>query len=87
MANVIMTELEKRQKLLIEVDEKSERAKALRAEADLLDQEVSEVNKDVLVAEIDELTDYAVKLGFIEVQEEVAEEVANEPVAENPVGV
>jgi hypothetical protein len=86
MANVIMTELEKRQKLLIEVDEKSEKAKALRAEADLLDKEVSEVDKDVLVAEIDELTGYAVKLGFIEVQEEVADEVG-EPVAEDPVGV
>ena len=85
--SVILKEIEKRQHILDEHDRKVARVDALKAELACLDKEVSETNTFELKAEIEELKDYAIRLGLIEApvveenateSEELVEEVAQE---------
>lgn len=78
--NVILKELERRQKQLDEYEAKVERLNAMKTEVACLEKEVSETNTFELKDEIQELTEFAKKLGFI--QEPVVEEVVSESVEE-----
>ena len=72
--SVILKEIEKRQHILDEHDSKIARVDALKAELACLEKEVSETNTFELKAEIEELTDYAIKLGLIAPVEEYSTE-------------
>ena len=86
--SVILKEIEKRQQILDEHDGKVARVDALKAELACLEKEVSETNTFELKAEIEELKDYAIRLGLIEAPvvedektteaEEIIKEVAQE---------
>ena len=74
--SLVVKEIEKRQQILDKYDEKVEKLAALKAEAAVLEKEVSETNTFELKAEIEEFKDYAIKLGHIAapVVEEATEE-------------
>lgn len=89
--NVILKELERRQKQLDEYEAKVEKLAELKATTACLEKEVSETNTFELKDEIKELTDYAIQLGFIEkpvtkevVAEDTVEELTEEIVATQP---
>ena len=81
--SVILKEIEKRQQILDEHDGKVARVDELKAELACLEKEVSETNTFELKAEIDELKDYAIRLGLIEAPvEEVENTTETEEVAQ-----
>jgi len=61
MLTIIDKEITKRENLIDEKTAKAEEAKALRAKADLLDNEASNIDIDVLRAEVEELKGYLPK--------------------------
>lgn len=74
--NALLKIIDEKNNQLLEFDAKKEERDNLVAKLAVLDKEISEFNKEQLCNDIDELTDYAIKLGFIEVQtseEEVSE--------------
>lgn len=77
--SVILKEIEKRQQILDEHDDKVARVDELKAELACLEKEVSETNTFELKAEIEELKNYAIQLGLISapVVEETSTETAN----------
>lgn len=75
--SVIMNEIEKRQIALASYEMKVEKAEKMRAELEQLDKEIAETNINTLNEEIEELTEDAIKLGYIEaevVEDEVSED-------------
>ena len=68
--SIILTLIEERNSKLLTFDaKKEERAEILRR-LEEIDREINSFDKGKLVAEIDELTDCAVKLGLIKVEDE-----------------
>lgn len=85
--NVILKEIEKRQKKLNEYEAKVEELEMLKAKTACLEKEVSETNTFELKDEIKELTDYAIQLRLIEApvaveEPETLQEVATEEIVE-----
>ena len=74
--SVVMKEIEKRQIIIAEHEMKIEKVAKLREEAEQLEREIAETDVTELKAEVEELTEDAIKLGYIEVPiSETAEEV------------
>lgn len=63
--SLVVKEIEKRQEVLKEFGAKVERRVALEQELELLNKEISETDPVRLELEIQEFTDYAIKLGHI----------------------
>lgn len=63
--SIIIKELERRNDLLLQFDEKTEERKVLMERLECLDKELGEFDKETLIAEIEELTDCGIKLGLI----------------------
>ena len=80
--NVILKELEKRQRKLDEYQAKVEELEALKAKAACLEKEVAETNTFELKDEIKELTAYAIELKLISPPVEETDEPATETVEE-----
>lgn len=88
--NTLLTEIAKREDLIIARDAliedkkaKEEQRDKLLAEIAQLDEKISNTDVETLKAEIDELTGYAVTLGFID----VSETAVAEPAVETTEGV
>ena len=71
--NALLKIIDEKNNQLLEFDAKKTNRDNLAIELALLDKEISEFNKEQICNDIDELTDYAVKLGFIEVETVVEE--------------
>lgn len=89
--HVIVAEIEKRQALVDDYENKIVRRAQLAVELENLDKEIASTDKNRLSAEIVELEDCAAKLGLIrypeavveaDVAEEVQAEATDEPAAE-----
>ena len=89
--HVIVAEIEKRQALVDDYENKIVRRAQLAVELENLDKEIASTDKNRLSAEIVELEDCAAKLGLIrypeavveaDVTEEVRAEATDEPAAE-----
>lgn len=75
--NALLKIIDEKSNQLLEFDAKKTKRDNLAIELALLDKEISEFNKEQICNDIDELTDYAVKLGFIEVETAVEETAEN----------
>jgi hypothetical protein len=75
--NALLKIIDEKNNQLLEFDAKKTKRDNLAIELALLDKEISEFNKEQICNDIDELTDYAVKLGFIEVETVVSENDEN----------
>ena len=64
--SVVMKEIERRQIEIASYEMKIEKAAKLRAEAEILEKEVANTDVTQLAAEIHELTEDAIKLGYID---------------------
>lgn len=93
--HVIVAEIEKRQALVDDYENKIVRRAQLAVELENLDKEIASTDKNRLSAEIVELEDCAAKLGLIrypeavveaDVTEEVRAEATDEPAAEPQLG-
>ena len=77
-----MQEIERRKEAIDSYDAKVEKSARLKAEAEQLDKEIAETDIGKIQAEIYELTEDAVKLGYIEVEPEADEQNDEENPAE-----
>lgn len=71
--NALLKIIDEKNNQLLEFDAKKEERDNLLAKIAVLDKEISEFNKEQICNDIDELTDCAIKLGFIEVETVVEE--------------
>ena len=75
--NALLKIIDEKNNQLLAFDAKKKKRDDLAIELALLDKEISEFNKEQICNDIDELTDCAVKLGFIEVETVVPENTEN----------
>lgn len=68
--SIILKMIEERENKILTFGEKTEERKKLLEQLTLLEKEISEFDKDTLVAEIEELTACAVKLNLIQIPQE-----------------
>lgn len=82
MGNVLLDEIEKRERNIDEYNVKSERVEKLRAEIAMLDNELANIDPEKLQREVEYLTGVAIREGLLPPVEEPAPTV--ETVAEEP---
>ena len=83
--SIILSLIEEKNNQLIEFGAKADKREVLLKELQELDKEIADFDKNKVVADIDELTDCAIKLGLISVEPEQCEyvltnEVPNESI-------
>ena len=76
--SVVMNEIERRKELLDSYEAKIEKSIRLKAEAEQLDKEIAATDVVEIKREIEELTEDAITLGYIKVEEPELPEVVEE---------
>jgi hypothetical protein len=79
--------IEERENKILSFGEKAEERKVLLEKLELLDKEIKDFDKDTVLAEIDELTDCAKKLGLIEVPQEECSNTTEECPLDNSLSM
>lgn len=76
--SVVIQEIERRKEAIESYDAKVEKSARLKAEAEQLDKEIAMTDIGKIQAEIYELTEDAIKLGYIESEPEESNEETDE---------
>jgi hypothetical protein len=74
--SVIIRLIEQKNNELVEFSAKKERRDNLALELAIVDKEIAEFDKEQVVKDIDELTECAIKLGLVNIQDDTQESVA-----------
>lgn len=74
--SVIIRLIEQKNNELIEFGAKKEKRDNLALELAIIDKEIAEFDKEQVVKDIDELTECAIKLGLVNIQDDTQESVA-----------
>ncbi len=74
--SVIIRLIEQKNNELVEFSAKKERRDNLALELAIVDKEIADFDKEQVVKDIDELTECAIKLGLVNIQDDTQESVA-----------
>lgn len=74
--SVIIRLIEQKNNELIEFSAKKEKRDNLALELAIIDKEIADFDKEQVVKDIDELTECAIKLGLVNIQDDTQESVA-----------
>ncbi len=74
--SVIIRLIEQKNNELVEFGAKKEKRDNLALELAIIDKEIADFDKEQVVKDIDELTECAIKLGLVNIQDDTQESVA-----------